>query len=59
MKLTFSYCNENGLLDKKIEELKALELPFKIDLLPINFPSPNELILNMDTNKNALLEQLD
>ena len=54
LKLTFNYCNENGLLDKKIEELKDMELPFKIDLLPINFPSPNELILNMETNKNAL-----
>ena len=54
LKLTFSYCNENGLLDKKIEELKDLELPFKIDLLPINFPSPNELILNMETNKYAI-----
>jgi hypothetical protein len=53
LKLTFNYCNENGLLDKKIEELKDLELPFKIDLLPINFPSPKELILNMETNKNA------
>ncbi|MDZ4203424.1 MAG: HNH endonuclease signature motif containing protein [Bacteroidales bacterium] len=52
LKLTFSYCNENGLLDKKVEELKDLELPFKIDLLPINFPSPNELILNIETNKN-------
>jgi hypothetical protein len=53
LKLTFNYCNENGLLDKKIEELKDLELPFKIELLPINFPSPKELILNMETNKNA------
>jgi hypothetical protein len=54
LKLTFSYCNENGLLDKKIEELKGLELSFKIDLLPINFPSPNELILNMEANRNTI-----
>lgn len=54
LKLTFSYCNENGLLDKKIEELKDLELPFKIVLLPINFQSPKELILNMETTINAL-----
>jgi hypothetical protein len=32
--------------DKKIEELKDMELPFRIDLLPINFPNPNELILS-------------
>jgi hypothetical protein len=54
LKLTFNYCNEHGLLDKRIEELKKMELPFRIDLLPINFPSPNELTLNMKMNKNAL-----
>lgn len=47
LKLTFSYCNDNGLLDKKIEELKELELPFRIELLPTNFPKPNELTLNI------------
>ena len=47
LKLTFNYCDEHGLLDKKIEELKDLELPFKIDLLPINFPNPNVLTLNI------------
>ena len=49
LKLTFKYCNENGLLDKKIEDLKGLELPFKIELLPTNFPKPNELKLNIET----------
>lgn len=49
LKLTFKYCNENGLLDKKIEKLKDLELPFKIELLPTNFPKPNELKLNTET----------
>jgi hypothetical protein len=48
LKLTFNYCNQNGLLDKKIEELKDLELPFRIDLLPTNFPKPNELKLNIE-----------
>ncbi len=45
LKLIFNYCNKYGLLDKKIEELKEMDLPFKIDLLPIDFPNPNELIL--------------
>ena len=49
LKLTFSYCTDHGLLDKKIEELKDLELPFKIELLPITFPSPNELVLNRES----------
>jgi len=48
LKLTFNYCNQNGLLEKNIEELKGLELPFKIDLLPTSFPKPNELKLNIE-----------
>jgi hypothetical protein len=48
LKLTFNYCNQNELLDKNIEELKGLELPFKIDLLPTSFPKPNELKLNIE-----------
>jgi hypothetical protein len=48
LKLTFNYCNENGLLDKKIEELNGMELPFKINLLPISYPNPNELVLNIE-----------
>ena len=50
LKLTFNYCSENGLLDKKIVELKEMELPFRIELLPINYPNPNELILNIEQN---------
>ncbi len=52
LKLTFNYCNQNGLLDKKIEELKDLGLPFRIDLLPISFPKPNELTLNIEQKNN-------
>jgi hypothetical protein len=48
LKLTFNYCNQNELLDKNIEDLKGLELPFKIDLLPTSFPKPNELKLNIE-----------
>ncbi|MBK9255819.1 MAG: HNH endonuclease [Saprospiraceae bacterium] len=47
LKLTFNFCSQNGLLDKKIEELQELELPFRIDLLPTKFPKPNELTLNI------------
>ena len=54
LKLTFNYCNDHALLDNKIEDLKDMELPFKIDLLPINFPNPNELILNIEEKKNAI-----
>ncbi|WP_310991604.1 HNH endonuclease [Aequorivita marina] len=47
LKLTFNYCAENDLLDKKIVELKAMELPFKIHLLPTVYPKPNGLVLNI------------
>jgi hypothetical protein len=47
LKLTFNYCLENQLIDKNIEELKDLELPFKIELLPTSFPKPYKLILNI------------
>lgn len=53
LKLTFNYCNDNGLLDKKIEELKEMELPFKIVLLPTSYPNPNELTLIINEKKNA------
>ena len=48
LKLTFNYCLENNLIDKKIEELKDLALPFRIDLLPISYPLPGELVLNIE-----------
>ena len=54
LKLTFKYCNDNGLLDEQIGDLKGMELPFRIDLLPTTFPKPNELTLNVDEKKNAL-----
>lgn len=54
LKLTFNYCNQNELLDKKIEELKDIGLPFRIDLLPTKFPKPNELMLSIEMKNNEL-----
>ena len=48
LKLTFNYCKEHSLIDKNIEEIKELELPFKIELLPTSYPSPSKLILNIE-----------
>lgn len=48
LKLVFNYCNENQLLDKKMEDLKEMPLPFKLEFLPIRFPKPKELILNIE-----------
>ena len=48
LKLTYSYCIENNLIDKKIEDLTEMELPFKIDLLPTSYPLPIYLIMNAE-----------
>lgn len=48
LKLTFDYCSKNELLDRKIVELKEMELPFKIELLPTTYPKPNELRMNAE-----------
>lgn len=53
LKLTFNYCNKHNLLDHKIEDLKTMELPFKIELLPTEFPKPNELVLNITEKLNV------
>ncbi|MCL6258973.1 HNH endonuclease [Aquiflexum sp. TKW24L] len=50
LKLTFNYCKEYHLLDKKIDELELLELPFKIHLIPTSFPNPKSLILSISEN---------
>ncbi|GAA5221527.1 HNH endonuclease [Membranihabitans marinus] len=46
LKLVFQYCKENGLLDKRIDELKSLELPFKVEFIPTKYPKPKELKLH-------------
>ncbi|MDR1202111.1 MAG: HNH endonuclease [Tannerellaceae bacterium] len=43
LKLTYSYCNEKRLLDNEIESLKEMELPFKVEFIPTEFPNPDEL----------------
>ena len=53
LKLTFNYCSEKELLDNKIEDLKKMELPFRVDFIPTNFPNPNELTLTINEQKIA------
>lgn len=45
LKLVYYYCLEHQLLDLSIEECSKLELPFDINMIPIDFPSPKDLIL--------------
>jgi len=47
LKLTYQYCDENQLLDKKVDELNNKELPFKIECIPTKFPKPSTLVLNI------------
>lgn len=49
LKLTFNYCEQNNLLDESIDNLKKMELPFKIEFIPINFPAPGSLKLFVET----------
>jgi len=47
LKLVFNYCRENELLDTSIEDVSGMELPFKVEFIPTNYPKPNELVLNI------------
>ena len=57
LKLTFNYCIQHKLLDRRIDELKEMELPFKIELLPTRFPIPSELVMN--TRLETCSDRLD
>lgn len=43
MKLVYTYCVEHDLLEKPLKEVAKMELPFKIELLPLKFPPPRKL----------------
>lgn len=53
LKLVYNYSNENNLLDKTVSELEKLELPFKIQYLPTEFPKPKILKLNITEKENV------
>ena len=36
-----AYCVENGLMDKHAEELDAMDLPFKWQYIPLDYPQPD------------------
>ena len=48
LKLVFKYCSENDLLEKLVKEVKEMDLPFKIEFIPTNYPNPSELKLNIE-----------
>ncbi len=48
LKLVFGFCAENNLLEKRIEEVESINLPFNIKLLPTDYPQPDNLVLNIE-----------
>jgi len=46
LKLVYNYCSEKNMLNKQIEEIKGMALPFEIRYLPLSYPAPSELVLN-------------
>ena len=40
LKNIYLYSVENGLMDKHAEEMDAMELPFKWQYIPIDYPQP-------------------
>jgi len=53
LKLVYKFSNENNLLDKNVQELEKMELPFKIQYLPTEFPKPKFLKLNVADKDNV------
>lgn len=47
IKIAYSFCRENGFLDKIVDEIEREIFPFRIDLLPEKFPPPYELCLEI------------
>jgi hypothetical protein len=43
LKLIIEFCVRENLMDSSINELRNHNLPFNIELVPINFPKPNLL----------------
>ena len=42
LKNIYLYSVENGLMDKHSEELDAMDLPFKWQYIPIDYPQPED-----------------
>lgn len=51
LKLVYSYCSQNSILDSSLKDIESAHFPFRIDLLPTKFPKPDQLILNIVSKK--------
>jgi hypothetical protein len=48
LKLIYSFCLNNDLMNEDIEKLINKDLPFNISLVPIKFPKPDTLVLTIN-----------
>lgn len=45
LKLTIAYCLDNNLMENKLSEIDFDTIPFKINSIPLNYPTPDKLKL--------------
>ena len=45
LKIVYLYCANNNLLEKRLEDIDLSNLPFRLDLIPTEYPEPSELRL--------------
>ena len=45
LKLVIRYIEENDLGDCLVEQIKSLDTPFRLDLIPLDYPLPSEIRL--------------
>lgn len=45
LKIVYLYCEINNLLEQKLEEIDLSSLPFRLDLIPTDYPEPSKLSL--------------
>lgn len=43
LKIVYKYCVEHDIMDKELKSIDEKKLPFRIDLLPKEFPQPKEI----------------
>ena len=45
LKLVIQYVNENNLGDCSVDNIKSVVSPFRLDLIPLDYPQPSDIRL--------------
>ena len=48
LKLVIQFCSENNLMDENLDTSLELNLPFKVEYIPLDYPQPNQLALRFE-----------